>query len=402
MGILYFNKIAKAFFKQCLAADSPTKAPYNLSFDGSLFLFSGLRKCTYGNSQAPEVIAENAFAYILNCAQQYESAKNIFFYIDGIKPSNKIHTQIARATHINFDRVAAMAKLVEIISERCPRIEIVRLQRGESEHEFFTRRDRTVANILLTSDTDLFHIAYDYSPESPADLAYFLKKGANESYPLSTLLEGSTTKMPKLVFSLLAFLLGSDYTPSSFTLSMVQSIFCLFNVFDSLSSENTIALQHIVTELIDYCQKFKAQEAWNQKNSHVATNIEDVYGMDDVKFVVFKLLQLLGTLKQKIKLFDTHVRKTMSFTLNRRIQRNTSMTKQDADTMTCQYLELLKWSVNYSLIGSNYVRYNEESIWPNNMDPFLLYSRILSVYYGHFEDCQPVDFAKLFVTVKVG
>lgn len=376
MGILALNKIFELFYPEN-STDDYINLAYNLSIDGSLFLFSGLRKTIDSNALGTSEIAANAFECIKNHVSKHRGAKNIFFYIDGIKPQNKLTTQLNRSSKIKFDTSEAMQILVDLIKNSSEVITIVKCVKGESEHEFFTKRDRTMCNVLLTNDTDLFHIAYDFAPTRPEDIVYFTKKGCKSTYQMNKLNE-KTTNMPRLAFTLLSFLQGSDYTPSSFTLTMSQAVHWAF--FVTLRKPDGIAVLYpkmsaTVAKIKDFCHTFTEKEKCVQLINHEVENIPDVYDVTSIQYLIIEFLRLLGQISSY---------KAFPFTLNPKSSNIDTLDTYSIDKMTVDSLQLLKWSVNYSLIGSNYVRFFERNSWVSEVHPILFYCHILCNKYPQF------------------
>lgn len=95
-----------------------------------------------------------------------------------------------------------------------PTAKIILQSEGESEFHIFFDRDRTVANILVTEDTDIFPIVYQYLRESETDHVFVYNRRRHLVFPLNTL---SVEEIPRPQFQMLCAMLGTDYTPNILT-----------------------------------------------------------------------------------------------------------------------------------------------------------------------------------------
>ncbi len=411
MGIDKLNKTIQTYFvnqqtftnqnERTSTAFLPTETPYDVSFDGSLFLFSGATQLesasyvqpldAYGGAYVdiPTIMADEnaldfydeddnlaryvaskAFITIKNHLRQLVGARDIYVYFDGTKPKNKTVTCKNRSRPFNVR--LATPYFEALIRRNLPHVKIVSLSKGEAEHEFFIKRDRSIANVLVTDDTDLYHISYGYLPETDKDIVYFAKRGLCELYRMDKFGE---TKIPKLLFTILAFIRGSDYTISLFTLSMVESIYAVLLRHRRQQIDVGI-VSDIITKIYELCNRFNDDENRYMVLCRTKTNIDDVYDIDTVRTIIRLLLLLLTQIKKHS--MSKFVWNTCNSTI-----RSEEMIMSNLKRKFDHYLKLLVWSVNYSLLGSSYIKYDYSIEWITRIPSLSIFQMILSpLVYG--------------------
>lgn len=250
MGIQHANKLitecllgSKALCKQSIIRTliyQSNEKPINVVIDGSLFIFSGCieenKIYTYNDESmhtdtrfCEDRIAKTVYLSLRTLINKFDSMFRVnkyIFYVDGLKPALKKHTMTTRKIKSLFSPKLAIVKLSKLLHKNMPNVEVVRLLRGEAEHEFFRCRDTTRANILVTEDTDLYHIAYGYTKQSVYDNCYMYKRKQDDY--LDLYLFKSLLNMPKLLFSILLFMKGSDFTEPLLTDTMVKCMLSLY------------------------------------------------------------------------------------------------------------------------------------------------------------------------------
>ena len=250
MGIQHANKLimecllgSKALCKQTIIRTlqyQSNENPINVCIDGSLFIFSGCieeNKIYSYNDESMHTdtrfcedrIAKTVYLSLRTLINKFDCMFRVnkyIFYVDGLKPALKKHTMTNRKIKSLFSPKLAIVKLSKLLHENMPNVQVVRLLRGEAEHEFFRCRDTSRATILITEDTDLYHIAYGYTKQSVYDNCYMYKRKQDEYLDLT--LFKSLLNMPKLLFAMIMFLKGSDFTEPLFTDTMGKCILSLY------------------------------------------------------------------------------------------------------------------------------------------------------------------------------
>lgn len=377
----------------------------NVYVDGSFYLYTGQISPNLSfdsESYVPESVAETVCTNIYNTIQKLKKTKkvnvgNVYVFFDGVKSKSKYRTMCLRRQYQekrkSFDVNMIKNKLIELLNDHGYIIN--NLIVGECEHEMFLHRDVNKPSLMLTDDSDLFHIGYGYSTRTYNDYCYVATKGLHFTCNLFRL-HHVFNGMPKFVFALLCSLKGSDYTHDTFTTSMMSVI------LDEFICPSLDVCRLLIEDVVNYCRKFKDRElsVYNQnaKQQTLVYNtvvdedsinlIEGIYSMDDVCFCTKKMLLLIK-------------KSTYKCTWNPFRKKN----GMDDVNGVCDYvdifhqLEAILWTVNYSLIGCKYDCYFATHIcYPIQLDVYKMYYFLLNYEGGDvYSKLAGTDFTKLDV-----
>ena len=443
MGIVQLNKLINCYFHDIECA-IPTASQYNLSFDGSLFLFSGCvsqalqvsnnaHDSQINRQYDEEILVQIALKNITEYISKLPNYKNVYFFVDGIKPMNKSYTSSNRIMNKSFNPHNAMSMLLDLIRVHLPFVKICQFKIGESEHEFFLKRDRSLPNILLTNDTDLFHIAYDYLKGSEQDIVYYIQKHNvdvptnNNNYSFAKIDRPKTLKcfqlgklnfekygIPKVIFSTISFLKGSDYTPSFISPTMADALIAIFLRYNRSGVDNS-GINIIIEKLINYGTYFRKFERIRmakinndftpdqlerldiegnriEKIDNATKNFDgnidgvrvlnDVYDMISVERILTLLMVLLVQIKKE------SLGKFQWCRSNSII----NLTLDDIRSKKINFLQLLTWSLNYSLLGSTFSQYDVPYSWVYRIPQTAIYSYMLYNFTStYFKETCPLE-----------
>lgn len=373
MGIQDFASIRNSFLQSSSLQQLVRRTqnvPANIYIDGSFFLFSGLINSNVRSdgSYDEERVAETAFLTIQRQIEliksSYSNIKQIRFFFDGMGPTLKSYTSLKRKLTMNLTHPLNIDVIMNFLAKNlntCPQIFIQNLIIGEAEHEAFTRRDVTCPSIIVTDDSDIIHISYAYQPQTPNDVVFICKKGLSYVYDAGSLQE-AFGNIPKVVFTTLMMLHGSDLTNSVFTKTMLFSVLniwqqppnersrmqcriiqCLEQIgeqqkpFEIAIQTNNIQIPSVTANSHTFYRQLKENVLLEEADEKTLPVLEHVYTVN----VIFKIIRLLLgmiLLQNKTRIYWNRT------------------SKFDGSIMKT-YSELcsITWAVNYSLIGA-YVR----------------------------------------------
>lgn len=321
MGIFKFNNSFRAHIVDAYDTPDPQYA-YTILVDGNLSLFRG----AVNGCSDPHQIAGTAYRILQTLMQSLPvKIEKIIVYFDGQSPTRKANTSRKRAINLKFDVQAALAEYKRLLSDSW--YVVNQLKVGESEMQMILDRDHTKPTILVTNDSDVYHIAYGKYSTDAAPL-YLLLGGSvcnslNAKRPsTTTMLRGSesgaeaeavddtttttTTAaadaagvklykapsstsdacepqtqpikgyafvnlnkfnvhgMPRTLFSALVTMMGTDYTQTLLTPTMVSAV-CkcyvarhqdpvLAESFDNILADSLTKAKHWRTVLYEVCK----------------------------------------------------------------------------------------------------------------------------------------------------
>lgn len=385
MGINQANKILNcplalsrvSLSQLCLKSSMLGNYQFTVCFDFNIILFSGVDKTVASSTLQPQLassyVAEKAFkkcTKLIQILQHFLSIKNIFFFIDGKRPTAKdiSHQQRALVT-LPFDRSLAsrlLKGMLDAESKNDDRIVVNQLPYGEAEHECFRSRLPDQPTIIISSDTDVYHIAYDYKKKCSIDDIFMLPMSElSKSYSSWNLrlidlhLLAQRVKIPSTVFRVMLFLSGSDFSTPVFTITMQQALLDAFS--DKKIYKNCKIIQDL--EVLNNC-----------------VSSQDTIDATLVEKIIFNLLLIL---------FDYKTTHNGSFawpncreaivipTASKRFL-NSMLDSKDL----VNYTNTIVWCVKYSYCGSTDLKvYFDDSIVKSKIQPFLYFFRLL-VKYG--------------------
>ena len=412
MGIPSFYKLLKDLSIPQTTLDYLSKIseckPINIYIDLPIILFSGCiseNKKNISNTTYDEsLVAETAFKIlhlnILNAKKKFKINK-IICYTDGIRPSMKIYTSTHRKSVSNsksFNTQKALKYLCDLINSNLTSVELRNLIIGESESECFNRRDVNFPSLILTDDSDVFHISYKYTKQTEYDLVFIGTKYFRSLYDMSNI----DFNMPRLAFLVLLMLKGSDFTEKIFTDTMVLALAKIWmtsnvntklrvDICDKYKEINKIAhkyknkeieIQHQNTsdtfkpiilnkvncEYVILTDEESCSEVLDDDKSTIIKRIPNIYNYSCVSKIVKLFIEILILLKRK----NTHltfrwnasnnkIRKYYTAIRNNDDNNNKNNISNNSNN-TRAILNALTWAVNYSSIGAFY-RYYEDTIY---------------------------------------
>lgn len=212
MGLQYAYQVVD----QTVATTSLETLPprFTLVFDGLFFIYS----CQSGTCELE--VADRVVDIVKQ--HMHEVAKRAphvrfatVFMLDGKAPLAKRHTQSKRS-YPNLN----MGQIKQRLREQMPHrgIQILELTEGEAEAEAMHQRKGPV--VIVTNDSDMFHLAYRYPMRDARDQVIYAKRNFKALYDFSK----PKIHVDRQIFKLLLFACGSDYSSSIVTRTMFQAI----------------------------------------------------------------------------------------------------------------------------------------------------------------------------------
>ncbi|UBZ25496.1 FEN-1 [Crangon crangon nudivirus] len=395
MGIYNFKLIGK----NCKYSPLQTlrkytnNKPANVYIDGNYYLFSGriasnLNEDGYTYDELK--VAQTSFGVILSqitmVRTNYPYINQIYFLYDGRRPSLKAHTISQRNVRNGrrFDIRLAVNYLTQLLNT-VPSITIRNLIIGEAEHEAITRRDVSRPTIILTDDSDAVHIAYTSQLDTFDDYIFICTKNLNMIYDVHAIQK--SFKLPKIAFTTLMALNGSDFTNHLFTGSMTTGVLAMLALDNNHSKTARILINIIdgigakVKNRETKVRTFNKQYPSYIANSEfLSTNkltienippIQPIYHMLDIYELIKCYIGLVLLCTSDIqRIFWNHT------------TANTAMEDYNRK-YTYAELKTLWWTVNYSTIGCYFDDYLSQDIC------FNLYNSPLNFYHDVLT--QPLD-----------
>lgn len=214
MGIKNFNNIFKIYIDAYTTVDVPQTCAYKVVVDGNLILHKGIYKDTVDCDQ----VAFNAFDYLSRTLRTLRTrcpVHSVAVYFDGVSPNMKMGVQKSRKrVPYKVNIKSSIARFQELCDETD--MSTVKLAYGESELEMILDNYREHPLVLVTSDTDVFHVAYKRCTDHPL---YLYNNG--KFVDLSRFSVGGLSRN---VFSMIIILMGTDYSQSFLTATMIKAI----------------------------------------------------------------------------------------------------------------------------------------------------------------------------------
>ncbi|QBB28618.1 hypothetical protein HgNV_013 [Homarus gammarus nudivirus] len=385
MGINDFKRIKQEFIQQTnlnkLRQYTDKRTKVKVYVDGSFYRYTGYISNNLnneGSAYIPQRVAETAVTLIYNSVSRIEKIKDVigvYVFFDGIRPTSKTKTSTIRQMRKTPKKNAreVLNCMMKLLNDH--NYIINNLVIGESEHEMFLHRDPNYPSILLSDDSDLFHISFQYSSITVNDVIFIVTKSLRTSYDI-TQMSKELRNVPKLIFTILCCLKGSDYTHSAFTTTMFLVLLKTYCDRQYMSSTS----KAIMNDINDFCDNFKKME--NKTNIHVKKvgpmtynkldeddydTIPGIFTINDVCWCIKQLLLLLGA-------------STSPFVWNNDKYKNVETYAESIQSIKDQ-LESIVWFVNYSFLGCKYDKYFEPVTFPSSLSHFRLYLFILQVDY---------------------
>nr|WOZ57604.1 FEN-1 [Menippe mercenaria nudivirus] len=390
MGVSDFRKIRDANVEFKSITSIPQMVYRNIltdvCFDGSLYLYSGLIRNnmdgidSYDLDKVADTVARKVLTTI-DLIQHYKvRVGDVYIYFDGRKPCAKIPTMVAR-------RIGRPIMDIEYVKVQVSRllnnydVKINNLIIGESEHEMFIHRNANRPTILVTDDSDIFHIAYNYDSRTVNDKIFVATKNLHFTCDMSTIYN-NFNKMPKLIFTTLCAMRGCDYTPDLITNTMLNAI---ISEFKTPTSEAT---SRIISQMNSICDVYKKQEfdiqtklaklqpsLYNKVSSvddlvgdgPVVAEYEvmrEVYSIEDVVHCMRLIMMLLKCTKNSYRWNSVKIK-------------GDNHSEESYKIMCSNVIASIHWTVNYSLIGCRYEDYFKKVSRPGSVEPFVIYYVLL-------------------------
>lgn len=248
----------------------------NLLVDVNLVLYSGKiekNRLLDGGEYEPLAVARTAVCVIesivgelFGLLKKYQTL-NVKLYFDGQRPGAKYHTSYQR-NRFDLDTKSALAWVKSLISEFLPSAQVVQLLEGEAEMACveMARHSSGVdeINIIFSDDTDVIVSGYGLKN------CYFMQRWKTEEcISLGSLAE--QIGAAPILFRIICFCAGSDFTPPVLTLSMVTRLLELSTeVPDDALKDGRVYFSDVVQILYDIVSTiaFNAQGIrWPQRTA---------------------------------------------------------------------------------------------------------------------------------------
>ena len=376
MGIADFKKLRTNFLEPTSALELKEQLRnykcINVFVDGSLYLFSGFTKNNQnpdGKSYHSEYVAETAAGVVYNKIshiRKYIHPKvNVIIYIDGTRPRNKEATSQIRKSKQKIEMNIQNCLFLFLQKLHQHNYILYNLILGEAEHEMVIRRSASIPSLFMTDDTDIFHITYGMPRGSSQDLLYTFRKDTLV-YDLSTMDFGN---MPKVCFTLLCHLRGSDFAPSVFTVSMVSAVIQAFKDYKTLDPLLKMLIDQVhsaVKESEELATYEKIQEnpllVYNNISNKENKPITPIYTTLDIGLLIKKLLFIAISSQEPRTCWP-----------------------RKGGAYFCTHINLqnilnsITWAVNYSFIGAAFKDFFVNSHTPEKVDPYTFYNFIITL-----------------------
>lgn len=347
-----------------------------------------------------------------------------------------------------------IAIILEILKNHMLRMnyEITDLHRGEAEHEIVLSRDVSFPTIIVSTDTDLYHLVHGFVPLAPTDYLFQLKL---EKHIIDLSDIQHTKRIPALfkkshlLFTIVLMMRGSDYT---FPLITKQELVMLIdellyvdlcpityetlqcpigdiqkNVVREIETIQTVITPYIAkqTAIRSQLNAYKygqaddpeeslvnANELHNSRTSTDTTEQDDVYCVHDVQVVMESVVKIIC-----YKYLKTNLERSMRVSQEkwkavkavpnaldvvykrRAVCKTMASTKHstpaNAKRERQQPVQVTKPNMMQlsSIDNDNYSFYVQSVAWSVN------YS-LLGPYYTHFQTEYPVKFVDNIMRVK--
>ncbi len=411
MGITDFRKIKDTFMQNETLSNLRNQTrnmPVDVYIDGSFYMYTGfipqnqISPDLYDNSKVAETVLDYVEYTLQKIKLQHGlTIGKVRVYFDGKKPLSKQRTMLnRRERNLKIQNLQNIRTYITRMFNNC-NFEINNLIIGEAEHEMFIHRNAARPSIMLTDDSDLFHIAYNYDSRTVNDVVFLGTKSLNFTCNLQKLTQ-TFKNMPKMVFSLLCALRGSDFTCDTFTVTMMKAILCEFKKPSNAATEDILNTLYKLTQGYqeqEYKVQYKSaklksslynevhesdeafctndeemeedEEEDEEKYALTYVTMSQIYSEEDTLRVMQLLLQLLHRTSNK---FTWNVSK-----VSVKDEPDVSM-----KALIYEQFKAIHWTINYSLIGCRYDKYFDNVDKPAKLDPFKFYYAILEYTGGSF------------------
>lgn len=399
MGISSFKKLKEPLLDQdfsTLRKQLSTNL-VNVYIDGSFYMYSGLvytnidSTGAYNEQQVAETACNLIISIINRLKNDHELQINkVNVYFDGKKPYSKNLTMAQRREReVNLpDLQNVKSYLVSQLNSE--NYTISNLIIGEAEHEMFIHRDVNLPSFMLTDDSDLFNIAYEYNKVTAHDNSFICNKSMQHVINLSSLPQ-YYGNVSKFIFSLLCALKGCDFTCDIITVTMYKTILKEFEKPSCIQTQRIVDIlqnrfKTYVSKEHEIQQRLRTLKASVYNETDSATDhlllteeeyenscssdyevpkyetIPSLYTMSDVLFTIRMFLLLLNLTKYT------------------RFQWNTDRCSADLsigkEGIVAQ-LNAIHWHVNYNLIGCRYEDYFKDIQRPLRLNSYKFYYAVL-------------------------
>lgn len=213
MGLTNRSAGVSSLFKKVAYENLPEESV--LIFDGLILLFSIITKETINEGVTYEEYCEK-FIEKINMHSYSGSKQNIILF-DGKSPKMKSFTQQQRThTPIDVEKFRTMLQM-NVDNFYIPTI-IKKLLVGESEMEAVKQKftDDNLPRVVVTNDTDMYHIMYG-EPDVYFTTTFY-----------RTICCSHVQEIPIMAFKTLIFIAGTDYSQQIISKTMLENAISLY------------------------------------------------------------------------------------------------------------------------------------------------------------------------------
>jgi hypothetical protein len=297
-------------------------------FDGLLYVWMSMPSCSFATEEEKlrfiDSWAESFTRVVnekLNILLSLKKNCKVVVMFDGVTPPLKQRTQSKRVP-LPVDRKTLTDKISSTFKANCvcARSQICELQSGEAECEaYFLRnlfRGHARATLIMTEDTDVFHLLYDYPKVHESDKIFVGMKHLNKIYDFSE----NVFSVPRILVKFLCALSGTDFTSHVISKSMLSNI-------------------------VNYVKQFP-------------TNLKELNGSPDLAVVKLMLKYVL----------------TVAF---RQPCKPCLSSRKSTDVHS--YFENVIWTIGYSTHGAAFERFRDSSLEFCDVDPHSVYRFVFEI-----------------------
>lgn len=319
MGLKYARRVSNKIANNSIVFNTPNEF-FNIYIDGPLLLFNKKTITLLENENTTlDEITNSVFSAFMELFFQIKSKyknmiiREVLIVFDGkrikfkelrLKPNRKLIQRYATDESFSIyditEKINGFLKKVGI----CDHIKFLVLNQGEAENEIVFTRNSDLHSLIISNDSDMNHICYNYTKQSKNDIIFVYVPQTN----ILKNMDLYRTKIPKNVFKILLFMGGTDFNPPALSTTMLEAMFQL------LLSET------------------------EHKNKEIQEYVNDLlnYEGSDVIYVMHKIIHLL--------IFH---RKSISISF----RKLSSTTKETTFEEMSHYIKIIDWLLSYSNNG---------------------------------------------------
>lgn len=219
-------------------------AGFTLIFDGLFFIYSSQgESCEL--EMADRVVAQVCeHIHLVRRGAPHARFSSIFL-LDGQSPYAKKHTQSKRTYNKSKNMEVVKQRVLSILPNRGVRV--VQLDVGEAEAEALHQRQGPV--VIVTNDSDMFHLGYRYDRRNESDRVFYAKRRFETIYDFSQPL----FRLDRTLFKILLICCGTDFSSSIITRTMFEDIMAHMSVLEQITLPSNPSNAQLLDLIVFFC-----------------------------------------------------------------------------------------------------------------------------------------------------